>query len=88
MRFRPINFLSLNWYKKAANGDRTKVVADSVKYVMTMYGRVLTIRQPTRGDSGFYLCEAQFARPGVTPDPPVMAETRLTVFGKNWWHSL
>jgi hypothetical protein len=83
--FRPLNFLSLNWYKKvgsSASGNRTKIVADNIKYTTSMYGRTITIKQPTRADSGIYQCEAVFARPGATPTRPVTAEASLIVDGQ------
>lgn len=81
--FRPLNFLSLNWYKKVeSTGNRTKIVADNIKYEMSMYGRTVTILQPIRADSGIYQCEAVFVRPGSTSSLPVTAEASLIVYGQ------
>jgi len=83
--FRPMNFLYLSWYKKSESvkiGNRTKIAADNQKYVFSKHGRVLTIRQPTRADSGLYMCEALFSRPGEIIKSPVVAEARLLIFGE------
>ena len=79
---RPVSFLRLTWYRKLGIKNRTEIVADNVKYALSMYSRVLTVRDVTRSDSGVYQCEAVFARPGVETSPSVIAEANLIVFGK------
>jgi Immunoglobulin domain len=80
-----MNFLYLSWYKKAesaTSGNRTKITADNQKYELSKFSRVLTIHQPTRSDSGIYVCEAVFSRPGANNGIPVAAEARLVILGK------
>jgi len=81
---RPLNHLSLLWYKKSALGNvsRTQIIADNTKYVISLYGRVLTIRGPTRQDSAVYQCEAVFNRPGSRSSTSASAEAVLTVYGQ------
>jgi len=78
--FRPLNHLRLRWYKKSSTG-RTRINADNIKYIISLYGRVLTIRDPLRQDSGLYECEAVFSRPGAQPSSSVVADAVLTVHG-------
>jgi len=80
--FRPLNHLRLRWYKKSSTG-RTRINADNIKYIILLYGRVLTIRDPLRQDSGLYECEAVFSRPGAQPSSTVVADAVLTVHGLN-----
>jgi len=82
--YRPLNYLSLRWYKMSGVGNdrRTRIISDNIKYVVSLYGRVLTIREPTRQDSGVYQCEAVFSRPGSQSSTSVDAEAVLTVYGK------
>jgi len=82
--YRPLNYLSLHWYKKSAVGNvsRTEIIADNTKYVISLYGRVLTIRGPTRQDSAIYQCEAVFNRPGSRSSTSTSAEAVLTVYGQ------
>jgi len=81
---RPLNYLSLRWYKKSgvSNVGRTRITGDNIKYVVSLYGRVLTIREPTRQDSAIYQCEAVFRRPG-SRSTSTSAEAILTVHGEN-----
>jgi len=82
---RPLNYLSIRWYKKpgASNVGRTPIVGDNIKYVISLYGRVLTVRDPTRRDSAVYECEAVFSRPGAQArSSSAVAEARLTVNGR------
>jgi len=46
-----------------------------------MYRRRLTILNPITDDSGTYLCEASFSRPGGVDLPTALAEANLTVLG-------
>jgi len=82
--YRPLNYLSLLWYKKsgAGNASRTRIIADNIKYVISQYGRVLTVREPTRRDSAVYQCEAVFTRPGARSSSSSVAEAVLTVYGQ------
>ena len=82
---RPLNYLSIRWYKKprASSVGRTRIIADNIKHVISLYGRVLTIRDPTRRDSAVYECEAVFSRPGAQArSSSAVAEARLTVNGE------
>jgi len=81
---RPLNYLSLRWYKKSAVGSasRTRIYADNVKYTMSLYGRVLTILNPTRHDRGVFQCEAVFTRPGARSSTSAVAEAVLSVHGQ------
>ena len=81
---RPLNYLSLRWYKKSgvSSVSRTPIVADNIKYVISLYGRVLTVRDPTRQDSAVYECEAVFSRPGAQSSISTVAEAVLTVHGQ------
>lgn len=79
---RPLNFLSLRWFRHRPNGSRQEIVADEVKYILTLYRRVLTIKDPVIDDSGPYECEASFQRPGQDALPPVSAVANLTVLVK------
>ena len=81
---RPLNYLSLRWYKKLGVGNvrRTRIIGDNIKYVISLYGRVLTIRDPTRQDSAVYQCEAVFSRPGSRSSTvTAVEEAVLTVHG-------
>jgi len=80
---RPLNYLSLHWYKKssAESISRTRIFSDNIKYDVSRYGRVLRIRNPTRRDSSVYQCEAVFGRPGAQTSSSDVAEAFLTVHG-------
>jgi len=82
--YRPLNYLSLRWYKKSGDGStsRTRIYADSIKYTFSLYGRVLTINNPTRHDSGVFECEAVFTRPGDRSSTSAVAEAVLSVHGQ------
>lgn len=76
---RPLNLLSLNWYRKI-NGSRQLIQQDT-KYLLSLYRRTLTIREPVTADSGLYQCEASFIKPGqINSSPPIVAEANLTVY--------
>lgn len=83
--YRPLNYLSIRWYKKpgASTIGRTPIIGDNIKYVISLYGRVLTVRKPTRQDSAIYECEAVFSRPGARArSSSTVAEAKLTVNGQ------
>ena len=82
LAFRPLNYLSLRWYKWQTDGSRQPIEPDNVKYLLTLYRRVLTIKNPVIDDSGSYECEAVFERPGSASLPPVSALANLTVLGQ------
>ena len=46
-----------------------------------MYWRRLTIKAPVTTDTGIYLCEASFQRPGGPRYPSVTATANLTIQG-------
>ena len=82
---RPLNYVRLRWYKKSgvSDVDRTLVIADNIKYEISLYGRVLTVNNPTRRDSATYQCEAVFSRPGVRSATSTVAEAILEVHGQS-----
>lgn len=76
---RPLNLLSLNWYRKV-NGNKQLIQQDN-KYLLSLYRRTLTIREPSTADSGVYQCEASFTKPGeINASRPIVAEANLTVY--------
>ncbi len=77
---RSLNYLSVNWYRKTASG-RTLIQNDGIKYLLSMYRRRLTVKTPVTADSGVYVCEASFQRPGGPTYPPATAFANLTVQG-------
>jgi len=77
---RPLNYLSVRWYKKLASG-RLRIYADNIKHAVSLYGRVLTVHNPTRHDGGTYQCEALFTRPGDRSSTSAVAEAVLSVHG-------
>jgi len=80
-----MNYLSLRWYTKSGDGSdsrRTRIYADNVKYAFSLYGRVLTIHNPTRHDSGVFQCEAVYTRPGDRSSTSTVAEAVLSVHGQ------
>ena len=77
-----MNYQSMNWYRISSSG-RKAIQPDNIKYMLSMFRRVLTIRNPSSDDSGSYLCEVQFNPIGSTNQTqPVSAVGNLTVYGK------
>jgi len=80
---RTLNYLSIRWYNKSSSGVRTQIIPDNFKYLLSIYRRVLTVRNPSVADSGVYQCEASYSNPGSTSSAQtVVAEANLSVYVK------
>ena len=80
--FSPLSYLTLKWYKVTSDTDKVEIQPNE-KYILSMYRRKLTIKNPKTSDTGTYLCEATFNKPDNSFSyPPAIASANLTVYGK------